>query len=76
METLVGGILPIYFITQDTLTQTLRSISEALWKSGNNYEMIHTQAAWYFRRGAFIVKRDDANIYILLQIPLSTFAQN
>jgi len=76
METLVGGILPIYLITQESLTQTLASISETLRESGNNYEIIHKQAAWYFRRGAFIVKRDEANIYILLQIPLSTFAQN
>lgn len=73
LETLVSGFLPVYLISKDIMSQTLTSISNSLSQSNNVYHLIHTQSSWYYRRATFIMKRDEANIYVTIQFPLSSF---
>jgi hypothetical protein len=73
VESLVTGKLPTALISQDELGQTLLHVEENLKIAAPQWRIIHKEPIYYFSYGQYSYTRDDRNLYINLQVPLTHF---
>jgi len=53
LESLVGGILPVYLVPRRALEEMLVSIQDTLKESDQNYHIIHLDTHFYYKRASF-----------------------
>src|SRR6267154_4444013 len=73
IQILNAGKLPMYILPKEELDRILRSIQYDLSESeqGKQFKIIHMRSDFYYRKGAFVFTRDEENLYITLQIPIT-----
>ncbi len=74
MQILLEGRLSMYLIPKEVLSDTLQAIQEDLKNSeiGKNFQVIYTKPDFYYRKGAFVLGRNQENLYITLQVPVTS----
>jgi len=73
IQILNAGKLPMYILPKEELDRILKSIQYDLSESeqGKQFKIIHMRSDFYYRKGAFVFTRDEENLYITLQIPIT-----
>jgi len=78
LQVLVAGRLSLYLVPKNVLVDTIAAIQDDLQnsESGRNFRIIHKDTDFYYKKGSYVYARDDENLFITLQIPISSFHSN
>ena len=73
IQSLTTGKLPPLLLSRTMLRSTLDSIQQSFIDSHHEYRIIHQDVFWYYKHCTYIYLRKGTNLYVTIQIPLTTF---
>src|SRR5437867_628106 len=73
IQMLNDGRLSIYILPKEEMQITLKNVQEDLENSdkGKFFRLLYENVDFYYRKGAFVFARDEENLYITIQIPVT-----